>query len=161
VSDDDAVLLNFLEDITTFVDNVLKRPPEAMRGVWLGQQKAAWAEFTDEVPPNRQWRRGADRKDDEEEERTEEEVARDAHQREGFLRQHGLWGQALQTKMRAWRDKVRAFLQLRNTRRLKAALAAGGLLLDSILEATGIDAWLGEAVKGLQQLAETALEEGA
>ncbi len=148
VVNDGEVLFNFVEDLTTFTDHVFSRPPAPMRGVWFGQQKAAWAELT------------AERADERRARRQHVFEAMDEAQQEA-LAAHGLTGQALQTKMRLWRDKVRAFLQLRNTRRLKAVFSVGGVVFDSLLEATGLDPWLKEVVKGLKELADTASEEGA
>ncbi len=148
VPDEVTVLAQFLWSVEDFLSNVFKEPPDSIRGEWLEEQREAWRDITERLggtlgdrvidwPAN------------------EIDVA-------GKLQDHGLTGPPLRAKINAWRDRTRAFFQLRNTRRLTRALQTGGVIVESIADCIpGVGGAYKEAIKGLNHLVDLAAQEGA
>ena len=64
--------------------------------------------------------------------------------------------------MTEFRDKLRAFLQLRNTRRLSKVLRTAGVITESIVDCLPreVHGAVKEVIKGLNHLVDIAIEEG-
>lgn len=126
------------------VNDVFDDPPASMRGTWLDEQRHAWFEVSDGrlVAGFDTW--------------LQEDPM--AHSK---LEGHGLDKQPLRSKVTEFRDRARAFLQLRNARRASKALRTAGVMMESVAECVGLGGAYKESIKGLHHLAELAAEEGA
>jgi hypothetical protein len=138
------IVREWLLSMQELVTDVFDDPPASMRGTWLDEQRHAWFEVRDG-----QLVAGFDRW------LQEEEMAYSK------LEEHGLDQQPLRSKVTEFRDRARAFLQLRNARRASKALRTAGVIMESVAECAGLGGAYKESIKGLQHLAELAVEEGA
>jgi hypothetical protein len=138
------VVRDWLVNVQEFIRDVLEDPPASMRGTWLDEQRQAWFEVSDGRLTD-----GFDRW------LQEDPLA------SSKLEGHGLDKQPLRSKVTEFRDRARAFFQLRNARRASKALRTAGVIMESVAECVGLGGAYKESIKGLHHLAELAVEEGA